>query len=74
MIISTFTEALDFAGTTVHPFTSHALSGLGTTGRDYAASCRGATCGEALAVRGEEVADAGPAVEAWLRRIGLLTG
>ena len=73
MIMSTFTEALDFTGTTVHPFTTHAMSGLGTTERDYAASCRGATFGEALAVRGEEVAGAGPAVEAWLRRIGLLT-
>ncbi|MEV4627385.1 hypothetical protein AB0J90_13950 [Micromonospora sp. NPDC049523] len=29
--------------------------------------------GEGLAVRGEEVADAEPAVEAWLRRVGLLT-
>jgi flavodoxin len=73
MIMSTFTERLDFTGKTVHPFTTHAMSGLGTTERDYAASCRGATFGEALAVRDEEVADAAPAVEAWLRRIGLLT-
>jgi hypothetical protein len=28
--------------------------------------------GEGLAVRGEEVADAEPAVAEWLRRIGLL--
>jgi hypothetical protein len=28
--------------------------------------------GEGLAVRGEEVRDAGAAVEAWLRRINLL--
>jgi flavodoxin len=73
MIMSTFTEGLDFAGKTVYPFTTHAMSGLGTTERDYAASCRGATLGEGLAVRGEEAADAGPAVEAWLRRTGLLT-
>jgi flavodoxin len=73
MIMSTFTERLDFTGKTVHPFVTYAVSGLGSVERDYAASCRGATFGEALAVRGEEVADAGPAVEAWLRRIGLLT-
>jgi flavodoxin len=72
MIMSTVTEALDFTGKTVHPFTTHAMSGLGTTERDYAASCRGATLGEALAVRGEEVTEAGPAVQAWLRRINLL--
>ena len=71
MIMSTFTESLDFTGKTIHPFTTHAMSGLGTTERDYAASCPGATLGEGLAVRGEEAADAGPAVESWLRRIGL---
>ena len=49
------------------------LQRLGTTERDYAASCPGATLGEGLAIRGAEVADGGPAVESWLRRIGLLT-
>ena len=72
MIMTTFAESLDFTGTTIHPLTTHAMSGLGTTERDYAASCPAATLGEGLAVRGEDVADAGPAVQAWLRRIGLL--
>ena len=72
MIMTTFVEGLDFAGKTIHPLTTYAMSGLGTTERDYAASCPGARLGEGLAVRGEEAADAGPAVEAWLRRIGLL--
>nr|MDT0657718.1 flavodoxin [Micromonospora sp. DSM 115978] len=72
MIMTTFVEALDFTGKTIHPLTTHAMSGLGTTERDYAASCPAASLGEGLAVRGEDVADAGPAVEAWLRRIGLL--
>jgi hypothetical protein len=72
MIMSTFTEGLDFTGKTIHPFTTHAMSGLGTTERDYTASCPGTTLGEGLAVRGEEVADAGPDVESWLDRIGLL--
>ena len=74
MIMSSFAERFDFKGKTIVPFTTHAMSGLGTTVRDYAASCPGATLGEGLAVRGEEVRDAGPAVEAWLRRIGLLNG
>jgi len=74
MIMTTFVEGLDFTGKTVHPLTTHAMSGLGTTERDYTASCPGATIREGLAVRGEEVADAEPAVTDWLRRIGLLAG
>ena len=72
MIMTTFAESYDFTGKTIHPVTTHAMSGLGTTERDYARSCPGATIGEGLAVRGEEVRDAGPAVESWLRRTGLL--
>ena len=48
------------------------MSGLGTTERDYAGSCPGATLGEGLAVRGEEVREAAPAIESWLRRAMLL--
>ncbi|MEU2502292.1 flavodoxin [Streptomyces albogriseolus] len=73
MIMTTFTEALNFRGKTVHPVTTYAMSGLGTTERDYAASCPGATIAEGLAVHGEEVKDADTEVEAWLRRIGLPT-
>lgn len=73
MIMSTFAEGFDFTGKTVIPFVKDAVSGLGTTVRDYTALCPGATIGEGLAVRGEEVRDAGAAVEAWLRRINLLT-
>jgi len=58
MIMTTFAEGLDVTGKTIHPLTTHAMSGLGTTERDYAASCPGATLGEGLAVRGEEVAGA----------------
>lgn len=71
MIMSTFTEKFDFGGKTVFPVTTYAMSGLGTTERDYRASCPGATIGEGLAVRGEEVRDADADVQAWLRRIGL---
>ena len=36
MIMTTFAERYDFAGKTVHPVTTHAMSGLGTTPEDYA--------------------------------------
>ncbi|MGW0583615.1 flavodoxin [Streptomyces sp. NPDC002920] len=72
MIMSTFAERYDFRGKTVHPVTTYAMSGLGTTERDYAASCPSATIGEGLAVRGEEVRKADTEVRSWLRRIGLL--
>lgn len=71
MIMSTFTDAFDFSGKTVLPVTTYAMSGLGTTERDYADSCPGATVGEGLAVRGEEVRKAGADVESWLRHVGL---
>lgn len=72
MIMSTFAESLDVRGKTVVPFTTYAMSGLGSTARDYAASCPGATIAEGLAVRGEEVDGADDAVEAWLQRLRLL--
>lgn len=74
MIMSTFAEKFDFRGRSVYPFTTHAMTGLGTTERDYAASCPGAALGEGFAVRGEEVEDAGAEVQSWLRRIGVLRG
>jgi hypothetical protein len=70
MIMSTFTEAYDFTGTTVLPLVTYAVSGLGRTVEIYTASCRGATFGEALAVRGEEIPDSRATVDAWLRRVG----
>lgn len=71
MIMSTFTEGLDLAGKPVHPFTTHAMSGLGTTQRDYAATCPDAIVGEGLAIQGEKAREARPEVAAWIRRIGL---
>ena len=72
MIMHTFAESHDFADTVVHPVTTHAMSGLGTAERDYAAACSGATIGEGLAVRGEKVRDDGPsAVADWLTRVDL---
>ena len=72
MIMSTFAERYDFTGKTIFPVTTHAMSGLGTTPDDYAASCPRATIGRGLAVQGEKARTADPAVEAWLRRVRLL--
>jgi flavodoxin len=74
MIMTTFTESYDFAGKTVHPVTTYAMSGLGTTPDDYARECRGARLAAGLAVRGEQARSAGADVEAWLLRTGLLDG
>ena len=71
MIMSTFMESFDFSGKTLYPFVTYAVSGLGSTQRDYAALARRATIGEGLAVRGEEVQSAQSQVEEWLRRIRL---
>jgi flavodoxin len=71
MIMSTFMESFDFSGKTLYPFVTYAVSGLGSTERDYAALAPRATIGEGLAVRGEEVQSAQSQAEDWLRRIRL---
>ena len=73
MIMTTFTQSFDFTGKEVHPFVTYAVSGLGSTQRDYTASCRGARITPGLAVRGEEVAQHRAEVETWLREAGLDT-
>jgi flavodoxin len=73
MIMSTFAEAFDFTGKTVHPFVTYAVSGLGSTQRVYTQACSGARIGDGLAVRGEEVTQRRGDVETWLREAGLLT-
>jgi hypothetical protein len=49
------------------------MSGLGTAVLEYTALCPGATIGAGLAVRGEDVHNAIPDIEAWPRTTGLLT-
>lgn len=73
MIMSSFLDSVDVTGKRLVPFVTYAVSGLGRTIDTYTALAPGATIGEALAVRGEEAADAGGDVDAWLRRLGLLT-
>jgi hypothetical protein len=71
MIMSTFCDSHDFAGKTVHPFVTYAVSGLGRVPQNYTDSCPGAQIGAGLAVQGEEVPDHRSDVEAWLRTTGL---
>jgi flavodoxin len=71
MIMTTFTQSYDFTGKTVHPFVTYAVSGLGSTERDYTASCPGAQIAPGLAVQGEEVTQHRAEVETWLREGGL---
>jgi flavodoxin len=73
MIMRTFVEGVDLSGKRIFPFVTYAVSGLGSTIDDYTRLCPRSTIGDGLAVRGEEVADARGDVEAWLRRIGLLS-
>lgn len=54
------------------PVVTYAVSGLGRAAEAYGQACRGATLGEGLAVRGEEVRQADGDVSSWLRRAGLL--
>lgn len=71
-IILTFIERFDFTGKVVYPFNTYAVSGLGNIVEEYRSGCRGATIGEALAVRGEEVEASRLRIEEWLRNIGQL--
>jgi hypothetical protein len=57
--MSGFAEDLDFTGKTVLPVVTYAVSGMGGAPDDYTDACPSAAVGDGLAVRGEEVADAG---------------
>jgi len=70
-IMLTLAERYDFTGKTIYPFTTYAVSGLGRVVEEYTAAFRGAVVGEALAIRGEEVAGGRAEIEAWLQRIGV---
>jgi flavodoxin len=64
MIMTTFAERYDFADKTVHPITTYAMSGLGTTPEDYARDCQDARIATGLAVRSEQARSAGADVDA----------
>jgi hypothetical protein len=74
MIMRTFAEGLDLQGKTVLPVVTFDVSGIGSAPGTYREACPDATIGEGIAVRGEEVAQAGAQVTSWLERVGLRRG
>lgn len=71
MIMSTFLDGVPLEGVTILPVTTHAMSGLGRAPDVYSQLAPDAILGAGLAVRGEEVVDAGPLVDRWVRAVGL---
>lgn len=65
-------DAVDLTGKTVHPFVTHAVSGMNRIAEEHADVLCGATVTDGLASQGEEAASAAPQVEQWLRRTGVL--
>jgi flavodoxin len=74
MIMATFVEAVDLTGTSLHPFVTYAVSGLGSTASFYRDLNTGADLHDGLAIRGEEVREpaARADVDQWLRAAGLI--
>jgi flavodoxin len=72
MIMLTFVEGLDLTGKSIFPFTTYAMSGLGSVPHEYAMAAPKAVLREGLAVQGEEVSSAAEHVSRWLRSAGLL--
>lgn len=72
MIISTLLEGLDLRGKRLLPFVTYAVSGMAGIDEDHRSALPGTEVAEGLAVRGEEVDEAGPAAEDWLGDNGLL--
>lgn len=68
MIMSTFIDDAELAGKTVLPFVTYAVSGMSGIDADYRAALPNSTVGTGLAVRGEDVSDAGPQLDSWVKR------
>lgn len=66
-IMSTFIERVNLNGNSVLPLVTYAVSGMSGVDDFYRDALAGATVGPGLAVRGEQVADAGADVDAWVR-------
>lgn len=72
MIMHTFFEAVDTAGKTIVPFTTHAGSGLGSAVATYRELCPEAEVKpNGLAVSGERARDVQAQVEAWAAELAL---
>ena len=72
MVVYTFLEAYDFSGKRILPFCTHEGSGLGRSEKEIAKLCPGAEVLKGLAIHGTGVADAGQALEKWLKQAGII--
>jgi flavodoxin len=66
-IMSTFLQGVDLSGKTVLPLVTYAVSGMSGIDDFYRSTLTTATVERGLAVQGEEVVDAGDALDSWLR-------
>jgi flavodoxin len=71
MIMQSFAEGLDLRGRRSSPSSPTPSAWIGSAPDVYAEACAGATIGGGIAVRGEEVAQAGAQVTSWLDGVGL---
>lgn len=73
MAVYTFLEKHDWNGKTVIPFCTHEGSGLSHTEQYVAETCKGATVGKGLAVRGETAQNkreqARKTVNSWIEKL-----
>lgn len=72
MAVWTFLEAIDTAGRIIAPFCTNEGSGMGRSEKDLRRLCPDAEILPGLPVIGHEVAQAGPALENWLRELKLV--
>ena len=70
--VMTFLSGRDFTGKTIVPFITHGGGGLGKSVQDVKRLAPGATLLEGRAFRGDDVANAGEDVLAWLRELKLV--
>lgn len=72
-IMSTVLEGVDLGGKTVLPLVTYAVSGMSGIDDFYRNTLAAATVERGLAVRGEEVAQSGDAIDTWLRSHTLIS-
>ncbi len=58
MAVYTFLESFDFVGKKIHPFCTHAGSGLSGTIESIKGTCKGASVSDGLAIKGETAQNA----------------
>ena len=68
----TFLEEYDFSGKAILPLCTHEGSGMGSSERELAELCPGATLLDGLAVRGSAAASSENEVRAWIENSGIL--